>query len=297
MECRSCRWRGGSPSSTGSEARVLKQVSSTSLPRPRPDAFSLRHELIRRVLTSLVNSRPRTIRRRPFRRSFFLHSPSIRRRIILCAPILVHPRVLPTTSQKKVRRRQGRRRTGSKGGSHLLDLARVPDGSLVQQLTRPIASGNAQIQALEILLINRQTPLRSSSLTLTASSKDAATNSKKDYSYIRKSLFSDKHKAFKEAVAAVTGGSGKAAAMPTSGADVASQSQAKKNRESTGVSWPGSDLVEADGLLTSEPAPTPGNTVPIIVISSSPTSLITIWNAKKFFEEGVYVRKPRPASR
>ncbi|KAL7414886.1 RNA pol II accessory factor, Cdc73 family-domain-containing protein [Mrakia frigida] len=122
----------------------------------------------------------------------------------------------------------------------------------------------AKIQAVEILLINRQTPLRSSTLTLTAStasSKDAAASGKKDYSYIRKSLFGEKLKAFKEAVNAA-GGSGKAQqAASSSGGEGSGQSLGAKK---------------------------PRNTTPIIVISSSPTSLITIWNAKKFFEEGIF---------
>jgi hypothetical protein len=77
-----------------------------------------------------------------------------------------------------------------------------------------------QIQAVEILLLNRSTPLRHSSLTLSSSihnhaSAEAAAlaSSKKDYSFLRKTVFGDKVKKMRTAFDAAAAGGGKGKAV------------------------------------------------------------------------------------
>lgn len=68
---------------------------------------------------------------------------------------------------------------------------------------------NKKIQATEILLINRSTPLRSSTLTLTPSSEQTSTGlAKKDFAGLRQTVFADKVKKMRESLAASSGQAG-----------------------------------------------------------------------------------------
>ncbi|CED82901.1 RNA polymerase II assessory factor Cdc73p [Phaffia rhodozyma] len=137
----------------------------------------------------------------------------------------------------------------------------VPDRSDVDAVVK--------IQQTEILLINRSTPLRSTTLTLTSSPTMASTTgklpvgggTKKDFSYLRQTVFSDRIKKMREALAGSNGAAGAAngkSGIPASAGGGALGAKKTKNQH------------------------------PIIVISSSPTSLITMWNVKRFLEEGVF---------
>lgn len=84
----------------------------------------------------------------------------------------------------------------------------------------------AKIQAVEILLLDRNTPLRSTSLTISGSGKE----SKKDFTAMRRGLFSEKLRGIQSGYAIMTG-SGKSAQPVASGSSGGLPLGAMKPRE------------------------------------------------------------------